>query len=373
MQIKIFHTADLHIGMKFRDSKYNDDVREKLIEARFSVLGKMIQTANEQKCELFVIAGDLFDSKRVAKKDRKKVASFLNAFDGEAILFLPGNHDFIDDEDDEFHQYLIEQINKDIFIPLWEPKKMVLEIGEHKVAIYPGPCNAKESSENAIGWIKEETIDDDLINIGIAHGAIEGISPDNEAKYFKMTREELQHSGLDFWLLGHSHIQLVESFHNKPLFFMPSTPEPDGLDCKHSGNAFIITVDENKNITYDSVQTGSYKFRDEQLTINSIAYLNTFAENMEKDSPEFTLLRLRVSGRLPDEEKKNIATYKNRLEHALALLIFNDETELDIDKAFIEKEFSKDSVPYKLLTNLMDADKPCIVNTTYDLIKEVRS
>ncbi|HHY04266.1 MAG TPA: DNA repair exonuclease, partial [Thermoanaerobacterales bacterium] len=57
MTLKIFHTADLHIGMKF--NSYPEGIRDSLIESRFDVIDKMVQMANDEQCNLFVVSGDL--------------------------------------------------------------------------------------------------------------------------------------------------------------------------------------------------------------------------------------------------------------------------------------------------------------------------
>ena len=71
MPLKIFHTADLHIGMRFNN--YPANIRDCLIEARFKVLDKMVQMANDQQCNLFVIAGDLFNNISIPKRDIDRV------------------------------------------------------------------------------------------------------------------------------------------------------------------------------------------------------------------------------------------------------------------------------------------------------------
>ena len=50
MSIKIFHTGDLHIGMKF--SNYPDSIRTSLVKARLDTLKNMITKANEEECTL---------------------------------------------------------------------------------------------------------------------------------------------------------------------------------------------------------------------------------------------------------------------------------------------------------------------------------
>src|SRR5512134_3850103 len=94
MTLRILHTADLHIGMKFARG-YAPEVQEGLIEARFETLQTMIEAANTERCDLFVIAGDLFDSQRVSRKDILRAAAILKNFDGACALVLPGNHDYV--------------------------------------------------------------------------------------------------------------------------------------------------------------------------------------------------------------------------------------------------------------------------------------
>ena len=57
MALIIFCTSDLHLGMKF--ANYPDNIRESLVEARFKTLKRLVEKANSEKCDLFVVAGDL--------------------------------------------------------------------------------------------------------------------------------------------------------------------------------------------------------------------------------------------------------------------------------------------------------------------------
>ena len=91
MTIKIFHTADLHLGMKF--ARY-PSIQNELINARYETLEKMVEIANRERCELFVITGDLFDRVTVKSVEIKKAVDILNEFAGDLVLVLPGNHDF---------------------------------------------------------------------------------------------------------------------------------------------------------------------------------------------------------------------------------------------------------------------------------------
>ena len=60
MLLKIFHTADLHLGMTFGNRNYPEEVRRQLVEARYQTLERLVELANEAQCRLFLVAGDLF-------------------------------------------------------------------------------------------------------------------------------------------------------------------------------------------------------------------------------------------------------------------------------------------------------------------------
>ena len=90
--VKIFHTGDIHLGMKFNN--YADEIKEKLFEVRFLTLENMIIKSNELNADLFVIAGDLFNTIQVAKRDIHRTVKFLDKFNGACVLVLPGNHDY---------------------------------------------------------------------------------------------------------------------------------------------------------------------------------------------------------------------------------------------------------------------------------------
>jgi len=96
MTLKILHTGDIHIGITFGSRGYSDPLRRQLVEARFEVTERIVNKANEEKCDLLVIAGDLFDRANVKKVDIERTAKILKSFTGKCVAVLPGNHDFYD-------------------------------------------------------------------------------------------------------------------------------------------------------------------------------------------------------------------------------------------------------------------------------------
>ena len=133
--MRIFHTADLHLGMKFARG-YRPEVQVALVEARFETLVRMVETANREQCRLFVVAGDMFDNRQVAKRDVVRAAEALRAFEGRLVIVLPGNHDFIQAGDDTLWNWFREAAGERTLL-LGEARRDTEENQAH--AEQPGP------------------------------------------------------------------------------------------------------------------------------------------------------------------------------------------------------------------------------------------
>ena len=256
-ELKIMHTADIHAGLKF--SNYPGEASIKLAEARFEVLERLINLANIEKCNLFVIAGDLFEDVDIDKKNIFRVLNIVNSFRGEAVLVLPGNHDYYNEKIDIWTTFKNNMTEKIVILNEYRPYK--LNKFGIEATIYPAYCDSRDSEENKLEWIKNiEDRDKNLWQIGIAHGTIKDKFPEITYNYFVMSEEELKGIDMDIWLLGHTHEPYPEQgiIKDKKIF-NPGTPEPDSKKRKNNGNAWLITINKDKTITAMSLQTGKYK------------------------------------------------------------------------------------------------------------------
>lgn len=74
--LKIFVTGDNHIGLKYASHEKAQALAAKRMEA----FPAMVDAANREGCELFVITGDLFENTRVPKKDVVSIVETLARF-----------------------------------------------------------------------------------------------------------------------------------------------------------------------------------------------------------------------------------------------------------------------------------------------------
>ncbi len=370
--LKILHTGDLHIGMKF--NSYPELIRDQLIKARFNVLQTLVNKANNEQCNILAVAGDLFDKITVPKKDIEKALSILEGFAGDCILILPGNHDY-DNGMVELWDFFKKK-HSDKVILINENRVYSLESHDLDVAIYPAGCNRKHSKQNNLGWIKEISKQPEAKwHIGLAHGALEGVSPDMSQQYFFMTTRELEELPIDIWLLGHTHAPYpAQSSVTGNKIFNAGSPEPDGMDCTHSGHAWLLEIDEKKNVTAELINSGTYRFIDTTAMIEDGSSFESIKRRCLKDGADTTLLRLKLKGRIDQDLFRQKESFYKELESKLAYLKIDDtELGVKITGDIIDSEFTSGSFPHQFLNELFSDGDEDALQIAYELIQGVKA
>lgn len=371
MILRILHTGDLHLGMKFNG--YPDDLRQRLTEARFTALDTLVQQANDHECRLLVLAGDLFDKTTVPIRDVERAAAALDKFSGDCVLVLPGNHDYDNGLGGLWNSFKNRLTGK--ILLLNECRPYSLRPFDLDVAVYPAPCQRKHSRENNIGWIdREYKKEAALWHIGIAHGSLEGLSPDLHQEYFPMSRKELESVPLDLWLLGHAHNPYPN--HTAPIsqkIFNAGAPEPDGLDCKHEGHAWLLEIDENKRVSGNLLNLGTFRFFDEARVVTGFESLERICAEYLNEKASQTILRLRLSGVLEQEVYDRKEEYYRPLRENLAYFRIEDgELRVRITSEIIESEFTSGSFPHRVLTDFLLRGDSEALQLAYEMIREAR-
>jgi DNA repair exonuclease SbcCD nuclease subunit len=372
--LRILATADLHLGMRFAGYP---QLQEQLSEARFAALERLVSLGNERECRLLIVAGDLFHRLSLPQRDLQRAAEALNAFQGEAVAVLPGNHDCYTGEAGSLWKGFRASADGHVLL-LSEPRAYDLAGYGLPVTLYPGPCASRHSGQHALGWLsgrrtaeglkRAETGPSGALAIGVAHGSLEGVSPDAQGAYFPMRREELESFGLDLWVLGHTHRPPADS---DPCLFFPGTPEPDGFDCPHEGSVLLLEVKQGR-VRPERLATGAYRFRAETLELAGEEPEAAFARYFGAEYRR-TLLRLSLRGSLEAEGLRRARAEAERLRQAIAWLE-TDESELRerITAAKVDAEFARGSFSWLLLRHLLESGQAEALEQAYELIREVR-
>ena len=345
-------------------------MRRSLVEACYAVLERLVELANTEQCRLLIIAGDLFHRNNMAAEAVARVIKILSRFAG-CVALLPGNHDYYDP-----YGALWKELRDGAFdslVLLVKARPFPLHDYGIDAVLYPAPCDRKHSAENRLGWIKEMgERPEGRWQIGVAHGAVQGVSPDFNDQYFPMTGAELAGLKLHHWCLGHTHVRYPDQAEaGSHPFFYSGTPEPDGFDCRHGGHAWIAELDDAGGCRCRSVETGRFRFQEVERIVSGAADLAALQEELARGGGEL-LLKLKLAGTLPDADFQGRGAWFEQLRETLIYLEKDDsELAVELTPSLIAQKFPDSSFPYRLLTRLAARDDREALQLAYRLIGEV--
>ncbi len=93
--LRLLHTADVHLGARHADL---GDAAAAQRERQFAAFRAAVDLAIAEKVDLFLVAGDLFDSNVQPKRSVERVAAELGRLAQARIrsVLVPGTHDVYD-------------------------------------------------------------------------------------------------------------------------------------------------------------------------------------------------------------------------------------------------------------------------------------
>lgn len=360
--VKILLTGDVHLGRNY--AKESPEIADKYKKARMQSLKNAVDTGNRENCEYLVVAGDLFDKVRgLSPEIYKEVSEILSSFDGE-VLVLPGNHDYYDSEKDALWKKFesISGSNTRIF-------KENKPYRTGNVVFYPCICHDKISAENALGWLKEiEVKDPACYHVGIAHGAIEGLSYDKNQAYYYMTKKELHDCGMDAWLIGHTHIPYPETGEGiqSENIFNAGTPQQTDIADNATGEVFIIEIKDDRQVELHRKKTGVISFVRKNIDLQHGESMEKTLEFKDLDPAE-TSLRVILTGTAQEADYNDRNSIYDKLRRDyIKVEVIDDGLRKEITADMINRETSEGTVMNRLLN--MYADDQEMLNLTYDLM-----
>lgn len=371
--LRIFVTGDNHIGLKYA----NHEQAATLVSSRITAFEGMVHTANLENCDLFVITGDLFENTYgISKRDIKSLLEILSGFKG-VVAVLPGNHDYYDKDVKVWQYFKDVQASCDNIMLLTDYRPYKITVNGEDIVLYPALCTSLHSApgQNNLDWIKETSIiNDGAYHIGIAHGAVESETIDNEGQYFLMKRSELESIPVDAWLIGHTHVpfprNLTEEFSASERIFNAGTHVQTDVSCNTEGLCFVVEISDDKSVRAKKSVSGNLHFHRKHIAVTAGEMENILARELSEFSDN-SVVDLILTGAVAIDE------YEERhriINGALARFIegtYNDYSLSKlISKELIGAEFPETSFSAGLLTSLLEDPKEA--QLAYELLKSLK-
>ncbi len=353
--MKILHTADLHIGAELSYLETNREARRYEVAAVFKNITKL---CIDEKVDLCLIAGDLFDSNAAAKQFFGVVCDAIAEARGTRFLYVAGNHDPLDASS----PFMGEKL----------PENLIVFGAEYETIVFEdlgARITGRSFSHSGMEYKSAEPLpDDDMINIMLMHcdfGAKGSI-------YNPITSDEVSKSGADYFALGHIHKRTAVEKVGNTFVSYPGCPEGQGFDEAGVKGVYMgeITKGEaNLKFVPCSVRLHVVKKIDLSEAENTDSAFKIITSALEEDyGTDYVnnLYKLILTGAFENPKSIDISMLNMLLKDKLYFVKLRSKLRKKIDLLLLSKEPSlKGIFVRKMLERAENADE----NTKQEILE----
>ena len=323
--LRIIHTADVHLGAR------HDDLGEQAAaqrERQFAAFKATVDLALTEKADVFLIAGDLFDSNVQPRRSVERVAAELKRLAEARIrtVIIPGTHDCYDRASIYRAYDLVALAGRrpdDGSITILDPDHPSV----HLMVARPRGRRPRSSPQNgrrtARCWGSADRRRSDPTpptprtgwRIGMIHGSI-SIPGKTEHDEVVITTDEIAKSGLDYLALGHWHSAQTAKA-GGVTYAYPGAPEPVALDQDRAGKALLVELDDSagtRTVTVRELQVGKTRFEKAEIDAATVASQPALVELLAARADPDLVLDVRLAG----VQRDDLDLHPAEIENALA-------------------------------------------------------
>jgi DNA repair protein SbcD/Mre11 len=316
--LRLLHTADVHLGARHKDL---GEVAAAQRERQFAAFQATVNLALEEKVDLFLIAGDLFDSNTQPRRSVERVAAELKRLALASIrtVILPGTHD-VYDRASIYRAHDLAALAgvsaSSALIVVLTPDQPEADFPVLDATVYGRLFATKRAPHSPLAGFRVADGDKRTWRIGLVHGSL--LIPDKtDHDEVVFTSDEVARSGLDYLALGHWHSS-QQGRAGKVIHAYAGAPEPVALDQDRAGKVLLVTLDKAANgaktVKVDSRQVGRTRFEKLDVDAAAIGGQPALIEELRGHADPDLVLDVRITGVRPDELDLDI----DEIETALA-------------------------------------------------------
>lgn len=272
--LKFLHTADVHLGAKF---KYLGEKASQHREQLKKTFSRVIEKAIEDKVDIVLIAGDLFDSNNVTFSIIEFVKNQCNILKehGINVCILPGTHDLLN-EDSIYKKEKFEDEYNNVYVFTKQGKK---EYPELDLTLWGKPNFYPKSNETPIISLTNSTT---KYNILMAHGSVQ-IESKSAKDDYPISFEHIKNSGMDYIALGHWHSTGEYSQGDTKCYYSGS-PEMIDIDQKGSGNILLGTIEDKNTLHIQPYKVGITSSVKKEIDLGQVEHEELLKKYILEDS-----------------------------------------------------------------------------------------
>lgn len=346
-KVKILHCADLHFDTPFKElnRELSDFSKRELLE----VFKNIIDLTIEEKVDVLLIAGDVFDNLTVNKNTLSFICRELDRINKVHVFIAPGNHDPYNEK--SFYNMIKWQENVHIFKSNMEFK----EIEELNLVVWGAGFTKQYEKESLLTL---DRVESNKINIMVLHGEISNSNSGNE--YNPIYLDQIEKSNMDYIALGHRHTYSGILKSGKSYYAYSGCPQGRGFDEEGSKGVILGDV-YNNAVELKFIETCKRRYVVTEIDITGIDnyddILNKILNSFNLEERQKNLYKIILIGEIKEHFifKENVLMEK--LNNYFYYIKIINKTRIEINLEDLAMDYSvKGRFVAKMLEKLKYAD-----------------
>jgi len=328
--LRLLHTADVHLGARHADL---GDAAAAQRERQFAAFKASVDLAISEQVDLFLVAGDLFDSNVQPKRSVERVAAELGRLAKARIrsVLVPGTHD-VYDRSSVYRAYDIATLAgsrpQDDLIVVLTPEHPWVHLQALDVVVH-GPCfPTKRAPYSPLRDLAALEVPPATWKVGVVHAAV-AIPGRTDGDEVVVTVEEIAATGLDYLALGHWHSAQVAKTKGITYAYA-GAPEAIAVDQDKAGKVLLVTLDDKAGahtVHVEERQVGRTTFARQELDASTIGSQPSFIEKLKAQADPDLVLDVRLIGVRPDELDLEPEEVENALKSSFLKVRIRDASQ----------------------------------------------
>lgn len=258
------HAADLHLDSPFKGlAKVPDVIRERLREAAFVALRRLVDLVKRENVDFIVIAGDLYDAADRSLRAQLRLQRALAelAAEGIQVFVVHGNHDPESGRQAKLDWPEPVHIFRSGAV---ECRPAYTRSGELAAHVYGISYPTTAVTENLALRFKKK--DGAPFHLALLHANVDGNAGyDN---YAPCKLDELTASGFQYWALGHIHDRRV--LHEYPHVVYPGNLQGRSIRETGGKGTYIVSVSDTGSIEMSFRDIADVLWQEKTVSIEGI-------------------------------------------------------------------------------------------------------
>ena len=348
--MRFLHTGDIHLDSAF--CSYGARDAQKQREDGRRLLQRIFDTAAESKCEMMLIAGDLFDSRFVSPETSELFCSLVEGC-GIPVIVSPGNHDPY--SENSFYAKAAQSLEDKLYV-FNTPELQVFDFDGLKVRVFGYGFTSGALTEDPL-LSADIPEDNGYLKIFCGHGEIDNPG----SRYAPITSAGLKALGFAYAALGHVHNSPEKEDEEGRIRYC-GFAEGRAFDEIGEGGVWIVDVDEDKCVC-ERIILSEKSFYERRVELNPADSCEVIKQKIcalaEDIKNKGAYLRVSLYGMATESEIKQVKQIEAEIcrNAGLEYIQIEDECLPFVDGEYLERDTTIRGELYRVLRpKLMSGD-----------------